>query len=71
MNKPPKTNRVVYVDALRGFAVAAILLLHCIDHSIYGVYPERTAETATLINKSVWDSRFFLVGGKSVASFAR
>ena len=70
MNQPPKTNRVVVVDALRGFAVAAILLLHCIEHFIYGVYPESTSETASLINKSVWDSLFFLFGGKSYAIFA-
>lgn len=65
-----KKNRVEVVDALRGFAVAAILLLHSIEHFIYNVYPVSTNETEKLINQSVWDALFFLFAGKSYAIFA-
>ena len=70
MNPTLKTNRVDSVDALRGFAVVAIMLLHFIEHFIYGVYPEATSETAKLLNQSVWDSLFFILAGKSYAIFA-
>lgn len=70
MNQTLKMNRVDVVDALRGFAVVAILLLHFIEHFIYSVYPESTSETATLINQSVWDSMFFIFAGKSYTIFA-
>ena len=70
MTKHLKTGRVEVVDALRGFAVAAIMLLHFVEHFIYSVYPEATSETAKLINTNVWDSMFFLFGGKSYAIFA-
>lgn len=70
MNQTLKTNRVESVDALRGFAVVAIMLLHFIEHFIYGVYPEATSETAQLLNQSVWDGLFFILAGKSYAIFA-
>ena len=37
ISKPP---RVEVVDALRGFAVLAILLVHNVEHFIYPVYPD-------------------------------
>lgn len=70
MNQTLKMGRVDVVDALRGFAVAAILLLHFVEHFIYAVYPESTCETAKLINQGVWDSMFFVFGGKSYVMFA-
>ena len=36
-----KSPRVEVVDALRGFAVLAILLVHNVEHFIYPVYPTR------------------------------
>lgn len=65
-----KMGRVDVVDALRGFAVVAIMLLHFIEHFIYGVYPEATSETAELLNQGVWDSLFFIFAGKSYTIFA-
>ncbi|MGL5681514.1 MAG: DUF418 domain-containing protein [Marinifilaceae bacterium] len=65
-----KQNRIVVVDALRGFAVAAIMLLHFIEHFIYGVYPEPSGATMQLINQSVWDGLFFIFAGKSYTIFA-
>ena len=70
MNQTSKMNRVESVDALRGFAVVAIMLLHFVEHFIYGVYPEATSETAKLLNQSVWDSLFFIFAGKSYTIFA-
>ena len=70
MNQTLKMNRVDSVDALRGFAVVAIMLLHFIEHFIYGVYPEATSETVKLLNQSVWDSLFFIFAGKSYTIFA-
>lgn len=70
MNTIQKKNRVEVVDALRGFAVVAIMLLHFIEHFIYGVYPEATSETAKLLNQSVWDALFFIFAGKSYTIFA-
>ena len=33
------SQRIDMVDALRGFAVMAILLLHNVEHFIFSVYP--------------------------------
>lgn len=70
MNKQLKMNRIDSIDALRGLAVAAIMLLHFIEHFIYGVYPEPSNETSTLINQAVWDALFFVFAGKSYTIFA-
>lgn len=70
MNYTLKPNRIDSVDALRGFAVVAIMLLHFIEHFIYGVYPDAATETAKLLNQSVWDCLFFIFGGKSYTIFA-
>lgn len=70
MNQPLKTSRIDTVDALRGFAVVAIMLLHFVEHFIYNVYPVSTSQTVTLINKAVWGASFFIFGGKSYTIFA-
>ena len=70
MNQPVTKNRIEVVDALRGFAICAILRLHFVEHFIYNVYPEATTEASKLLNQGVWDSMFFLLGGKSYAIFA-
>lgn len=70
MTTPLKMNRLDVVDALRGFAVVAIMLLHFIEHFIYGVYPEPASPTAQLINQGVWDALFFIFAGKSYTIFA-
>lgn len=65
-----KKNRIDVVDALRGFAVVAIMLLHFIEHFIYSVYPEASSQTVKLINQGVWDALFFVFAGKSYTVFA-
>ena len=37
-----KSSRIEVVDALRGFAVMAILLVHNLEHFIFPVYPENS-----------------------------
>ncbi len=62
--------RIGVVDALRGFAVVAIMLLHNIEHfDLYHLPPGLPAWLVTL-DKLVWDSGFFLFGGKAYAIFA-
>ncbi|MDR2982939.1 MAG: DUF418 domain-containing protein [Puniceicoccales bacterium] len=65
-----ENNRIVLVDALRGFAVAAIMLLHFIEHFIYDVYPTGTSPLLASIDQSVKDAMFFLFAGKSYSIFA-
>ena len=40
MESLQKSPRVEVVDALRGFAVLAILCVHHVEHFIYPVYPD-------------------------------
>lgn len=41
MERPVKNgSRIEVVDALRGFAVMAIILVHNLEHFIFPVYPE-------------------------------
>jgi uncharacterized protein len=62
--------RLDVVDALRGFAIVSIMLLHNIEHfDLYYVVPDAPAWLAAL-DKIVWEVAFFLFGGKSYAIFA-
>ncbi len=62
--------RVVVVDALRGFAVLTIFLLHCLEHFIYDVYPPQGNLLMDSLNQSVKEVFFFLFAGKSYSIFA-
>ncbi|UGQ47778.1 DUF418 domain-containing protein [Massilia endophytica] len=64
------SNRLELVDAVRGFALVSIMLLHNIEHfDLYHVPQGLPAWLATL-DKWIWDAAFFLFGGKSYAIFA-
>lgn len=65
-NKP----RIEVVDALRGFAVMAIILLHNIEHFNLYYTPEAPNEWVKALDSGVWDTLFFLFGGKAYAIFA-
>ena len=43
-----KTPRIEVVDALRGFAVMAILLVHNLEHFIFPVYPDAASQPGWL-----------------------
>lgn len=65
------TERLGVVDALRGFALLAIVWLHNLEH--YNLFlPLEFAIPAWLqaIDKYMWDMMFFLFAGKAYATFS-
>lgn len=66
----PTPSRLDVIDALRGFAIVSIMLLHNIEHfDLYHTVPGLPAWLRSL-DQAIWDSAFFLFGGKSYAIFA-
>lgn len=65
-----KAPRIDVIDALRGFAVMAILLVHSIEHFIYPVYPINSSNWLTIIDQGILNVVFTLFAGKSYAIFA-
>lgn len=65
-----KTPRIEVVDALRGFAVMAIVLVHNVEHFIFPVYPERAPHWLSVLDQGVFDVVFSLFAGKAYAIFA-
>jgi uncharacterized protein len=63
-------SRLYVVDALRGFAIISIMLLHNIEHFDFYFTPTSLPLWIQTIDKGIWDSLFFLFGGKSYAIFA-
>lgn len=65
-----KSERLNVVDALRGFALLAIVLLHNLEH--YNIYfiPEFQPVWLQGLDKWMWDSFFFLFSGKAYATFS-
>ena len=66
----PTTQRIDMVDALRGFAVMAILLLHNVEHFIFSVYPAESWEWLSVLDSGVFNAAFALFGGKAYAIFS-
>jgi uncharacterized protein len=62
--------RLHVVDALRGFAIISIMLLHNIEHFDFYYLPQGLPAWMITIDGFIWDSLFFLFGGKSYAIFA-
>ena len=67
-----KTPRIEVVDALRGFAVMAILLVHNLEHFIFPVYPDAASQPGWLniLDEGVFSVIFSLFAGKAYAIFA-
>lgn len=67
-----KTPRIEVVDALRGFAVMAILLVHNLEHFIFPVFPDAASQPGWLnvLNEGVFSVIFSLFAGKAYAIFA-
>ena len=53
-----KSSRIEVVDALRGFAVMAILLVHNLEHFIFPVYPENSPGWLNVLDQGVLNSIF-------------
>ncbi len=62
--------RIQVVDALRGFALVAIMLVHNLEHFEFYFKPEGLPAWLVRLDQGVWDSVFFLFGGKAYAIFA-
>ncbi len=62
--------RIQAVDALRGFAVMGIMLLHNIEHFNFYSFPTPPSELIASIDRTLWDMLFFLFSGKAYAIFA-
>lgn len=65
-----KNPRIEVVDALRGFAVMAIILVHNLEHFIFPVYPTDSPEWLNALDQGVFNSTFSLFAGKAYAIFA-
>ncbi len=67
-----KKGRIEVVDSLRGFAVMAIMLLHCLERFNLYIFPSKEVLPEWMISwdQTIWDSSFFLFGGKAYAIFA-
>jgi uncharacterized protein len=68
--KPKKSSRIDSVDALRGFALAGIMLLHNVEQFNYYHQPDREILFFKSFDPAVWTSLFFLFGGKAYAIFS-
>ena len=62
--------RIDVLDVLRGFAIVSIMLLHNIEHFDFYFLPENLPLWIKSMDKVIWDSLFFLFGGKSYSIFA-
>lgn len=72
MQQHISTPRLEVVDALRGFAVMAILLIHNVEHFIFTVYPAPTdmPDWLNIVDSGVFSVIFSLFAGKAYAIFA-
>ena len=65
-----KSPRIEVVDALRGFAVMAIMLLHNIEHFNFYDFPAASSAFMEAMDKGIWETLFFLFSGKAYAIFS-
>lgn len=72
MNQTLKTtDRLGVVDALRGFALLAIVLLHNLEHyNLFLPLELESPEWLLTVDRWVWDTLFFLFAGKAYATFS-
>ena len=71
MKQLPNTNpRIEVIDALRRFAVMAIILVHNLEHFIFPVYPTDSPEWLNILDQGVFNGIFSLFAGKAYAIFA-
>lgn len=64
------TKRLDLVDALRGFALLAIVLVHNLEH--YNLYytPDFYPPWLQSLDKGVWDATWFVIAGKAFSTFS-
>ena len=66
----PGSKRIDVVDALRGYAIMSILLLHNLEHFDFGFNPEHIPAWRAVVDGKIWEFIEFIVAGKSYAIFA-
>ena len=64
------TGRIEVVDALRGAALCAIVIIHCLEH--YNLYyiPQGMPDWLNILDKGVWTTTWFLLAGKGFSTFS-
>jgi uncharacterized protein len=66
----PNANRIEVVDALRGFAIMSIMLLHHLEHFDFWFFPENLPAWLKVVDGGIWKTMFFLFSGKAYTIFA-
>ncbi|MDF2454965.1 MAG: hypothetical protein K0R51_958 [Cytophagaceae bacterium] len=64
------SSRIFVVDALRGFALTGILLLHAIEHFDLLLYPHSETGWLAILNPIVSTILFFIFAGKAYSIFS-
>lgn len=67
---PNHKPRIEIVDALRGVAVMAIMLLHNVEHFNFYKFPEAANSFMKSLDTTLWDGLFFVFAGKAFAIFS-
>lgn len=70
MDTQIKQTRIDVADAIRGFAVLGIVLLHSLEHFNFYSFQETDNVWLQFSNQAIWDSTFFLLAGKAYGIFA-
>jgi uncharacterized protein len=65
-----RTSRITLVDAIRGFALLGLFLVHTIEHFDFFRFPENTSPLLTTLDPIVSKVIFFFFGGKAYAIFS-
>lgn len=65
-----KTNRLDLVDALRGFALLAIVLLHNLEHYNMLYTPEGLPNWLQSLDSAAYTATFFMMAGKAFSTFS-
>lgn len=65
-----RSRRIDVVDALRGFALMGILLLHNVEKYNFSAQPDMPVDFLRSWDAHVWSTLFLLFGGKSYAIFS-
>ena len=68
--KNPPSTRLAAVDALRGWALFAIVILHCLEHYNLFCIPAGLPLWLQKIDSAVFDTTFFILGGNAYATFS-
>ena len=67
---PLSSPRLEVVDALRGFALIGIILIHNLEHYNLYCFPENQPAWLDALDKGIWETIFFLFSGKAFATFS-